>query len=196
MAKTILDWHRRLVARGWTYCHRLPGRPSLGREIVEPDGGGAVQAFAVRREQGLSIGGHRVVHGVPVRGQFCRRLRDRALPFHLDHGPLGCPGGQQAVLGRDAVVLEEPAPPRAANVATAYPVLAPSRAHGPATENQIAITHYRTHFFLGPAAAAGAADVVGNLLDHELDVGPSALVVQDPDVFEAHQSLGDLGRVG
>ena len=33
--KTILDWHRRLVTRRWTYPHRRPGRPSLGRETVD-----------------------------------------------------------------------------------------------------------------------------------------------------------------
>src|SRR5487761_237753 len=33
--KTILDWHRRLVAGRWTYPHRRPGRPPLGRETVD-----------------------------------------------------------------------------------------------------------------------------------------------------------------
>jgi transposase len=33
--QTVLDWHRRLVRRHWTYPHRHPGRPSLPEETVE-----------------------------------------------------------------------------------------------------------------------------------------------------------------
>ena len=33
--ETLLHWHRRLVARRWTYRHRRPGRPSLGCEVRE-----------------------------------------------------------------------------------------------------------------------------------------------------------------
>ena len=30
---TLLRWHRLLVARKWTYAHKEPGRPSIGKEI-------------------------------------------------------------------------------------------------------------------------------------------------------------------
>ena len=33
--ETLLRWQRRLVARSWTYSHRRPGRPAIGREVRE-----------------------------------------------------------------------------------------------------------------------------------------------------------------
>jgi hypothetical protein len=32
---TVLRWHRKLVARRWTYPHRGPGRPATGAELRE-----------------------------------------------------------------------------------------------------------------------------------------------------------------
>jgi len=74
-------------------------------------------------------------------------------------------------------------------------VLAPGQAHRGAIDGQIDISHHRALFDLGPHAAARTSRLLDDLLDHELDVAASARVVQDPDVFEAHQGLDDLARV-
>jgi hypothetical protein len=39
--ETLLRWHRRLVARRWTYPHRRPGRLSIDRGVA--DGGKATR---------------------------------------------------------------------------------------------------------------------------------------------------------
>jgi putative transposase len=33
--ETLLRWHRRIVARRWTYPHRRPGRPPIDQEVRE-----------------------------------------------------------------------------------------------------------------------------------------------------------------
>jgi hypothetical protein len=33
--ETLVRWHRRLIARRWTYPHRSPGRPPIEREVRE-----------------------------------------------------------------------------------------------------------------------------------------------------------------
>jgi hypothetical protein len=56
--------------------------------------------------------------------------------------------------------------------------------------------HHRAVFDLGhPGARRATDDPVQHSLDHQLDVGPTALVVEHHDIFEADEGREDLGRV-
>jgi hypothetical protein len=56
----------------------------------------------------------------------------------------------------------------------------------------IHVVHHRAFFDLGHSRTRRA---LGHLLDNQLEDWPAAMVVQDPDVFEADQGLDDLSRV-
>jgi hypothetical protein len=54
---TLLRWHRKLIARKWTYPRRRPGRPPVQA---------AVRALVLRLTKENPSWGHRRVHGEPV----------------------------------------------------------------------------------------------------------------------------------
>ena len=60
---------------------------------------------------------------------------------------------------------------------------------------EVDVTHHGTLFHPGPFPTGGTCNDVDHLLDHQLDVGSTASVVQDPDIFETHQGLENLARV-
>jgi hypothetical protein len=172
----------------------VPGQAHEGG-LVEPNGAGLVQPFAVRIEEGAAIGGHGVVDRVPVTGELARDLFDRASGAHLDRRPLGRSRGEQAVLGRDAVVPERERLLRALRVHTAQAVLAPGEAHRDAEHRQIDVAHHRALFDLGRPATAWTSQSTDHLLDHQLHVLATALVVQDRDILQTDEGLDDLTRV-
>jgi hypothetical protein len=163
--------------------------------LVEPDRARAVEALAVCREQGAAIGGHGVIDGVPVTVELVRHLFDRPAGAHLHRCPLRGPGREQALLGGDAVVGEHPALFRAAVLDTDHPVLLPAKPHRRAIDGQVDVADDRALFDLGEATAARTSHLIGDLLDHQLDVRAATSIVKDADVFQADERLEDLTRV-
>jgi len=55
--------------------------------------------------------------------------------------------------------------------------------------------HHRPFFDLGSLMAPRTSDLARHLFDHELDVRTLASILQDRDVFEAHQGPDDFTRL-
>ena len=64
-----------------------------------------------------------------------------------------------------------------------------ARRHRRPVDGEVDVVHHRAFFDLGRPITGRATDIARYLLDHQLDVGTTALVAHDPDVFETHQGL-------
>jgi hypothetical protein len=154
-----------------------------------------LQPFTVSVQERLAIGADSVVHGVPITRELVGHLFERPASAHLHGRPLGGPGGEEAVLGGDAVVAKCPGVLRTVVVGAAQAVLLPRERHWRPIDGKVHVAHDRPVFYLRPAPTARAAQLPRHLLDHELDVGAVALVVHDTDVFQSYQCPEDLTRV-
>jgi transposase InsO family protein len=94
--ETLLRWHRRLVAKHWTYPHRCPGRSRINREVRdlvlwlarENSGWGYLRIVGELRKLGLDVSATLVrnilrsagIPPAPQRGQldWCSFLRQHA----------------------------------------------------------------------------------------------------------------------
>jgi hypothetical protein len=163
--------------------------------LVEADGRGLVESFAIGLEQGGTLGGDGVVHGVPVTGELVGDLFDRPAGADLEGRPLGGASREQAVLRRDSVVLQHPDLSVTGLVHALHAVLLPGEAHRGRVDAQVDVAHDRAFFHLGHLVTRRATNLPGDLFDHQFDFVSASLVIQDPDVLQAHQGFEDLDRV-
>ena len=74
-------------------------------------------------------------------------------------------------------------------------MLLPRKSHWCAIDRKVDVANNGTFFHLCSTSTARTANVIHNEFDHQLDVLPAALVVQNPDVFQAYQSFQNLSSV-
>ncbi len=153
--------------------------------------------LAIGLEQGLAIGGHGVVDRVPVTGQFGRHLFDRAPVADLAVAHLAALVVSRQFLAAMRWSREHPAALGAALVRAAHPVLLPAQAHRATRRRagRCSGTTGRSLTWAGLRTGRAAHRSPDHLLDGQLDVGATSLVVQDHDVFEADEGIEDLARV-
>jgi hypothetical protein len=65
-------------------------------------------------------------------------------------------------------------------------VFLPGQRHWCPIDREVHLVHHRAFFDLGRSMAPRATDLALYLLDHQLDVGTTALISQDHDIFETH----------
>jgi Homeodomain-like domain len=89
--ETLLRWHRRIVARRWTYPHRRPGRPPIDQEVRqlilrlarENDHWGYARIAGELRKLGITVSAT-LVRNVLARAPASHRRRNAP-------GPAGAP---------------------------------------------------------------------------------------------------------
>jgi hypothetical protein len=68
-------------------------------------------------------------------------------------------------------------------------------AHRCPVDGKVHVVHHRALFDLGRSMASRTVNDARCLLDHQANVGTTALITQDAHVLQTHECLEDLSRV-
>lgn len=132
---------------------------------------------------------------MPVTGQLASHFRHGPTGADLDRCPLRGSGREQAVLRRDAVVLQHEGASRTGGLDTDHAVLLPRQAHRIPIDRQIDVAHHRTLFDLGGTSTIRTSGINNDLFDDELDIAPASHVGKDADVLQTYKRGQDFTSV-